>query len=245
MSGSFHIKDESGDRKYFTIVPNYVLNHSTANAQALYLQLKRLAGENGVAYPGSRFLMSQLRVSYPTLRKEFRYLLEKGWIEFLGEKDVTTDGGPQKVKAYRIKDLWKLNIDHYERGEKIDTPCAQNRQRGVKIATEGVKKEQRKKNSRKEEPIAAAPLEEFSLSGEIQKLEQSPRRDLNIIGYYFRKRSSAFDNAQQFSVALKRHLRAAKDLVPFPDEQITAAAKIASGKYPEWTIETLVKLLTK
>ena len=40
-----NIKDESGDRDCFTIIPNYIANHSTANDQALYFQMKRFAGD--------------------------------------------------------------------------------------------------------------------------------------------------------------------------------------------------------
>jgi hypothetical protein len=44
------ILDNSGDKRYFTIVPNYILNHSTAIDQALYLQMKRLAGDEGLCF---------------------------------------------------------------------------------------------------------------------------------------------------------------------------------------------------
>jgi hypothetical protein len=130
MEEKFRLKDESGDKKYFTIVPNYILNHSTATAQALYLQLKKLAGENGVAYPGRRYLAEKLKISYPTLKKEIKYLLDKKWIEYVGKIDIETDGGRQKVKSYRIVDLWGINSRFYQRGEKIEPPF---NQRGEKI----------------------------------------------------------------------------------------------------------------
>ena len=113
MEEKIKIEDGSNDRKYFTMIPNYVLNHSTATAQALYLQLKRLAGEGGVAYPGRRFLQKQLGISYPTLTKEFKYLLEKKWIDFVGTQLIKTDGGLQNVNGYRIIDLWRINVEHY------------------------------------------------------------------------------------------------------------------------------------
>lgn len=133
---NIQIQDESGDHKYFTLVPNYILNHSTAVAQALYLQLKRLAGENGTAYPGRRYLMEKMGVSYNTLKKEFKYLLDKGWIKFNGYRNIKTEGGNQKVKSYKIVDLWDLNNKHYQeqRGVKIEPPC----ERGVKIEPQGV-----------------------------------------------------------------------------------------------------------
>ena len=138
------IHNDSGDKKYFTIIPNYILNHSTANAQALYLQLKRLAGEGGRAFPSSRYLREKLRISQPTLRKEMKYLLEKGWIEYTGTIETVTSGGKQKIKSYKIVDLWQKNVEHYQqRGEKIDTPKPP---RGEKIDTQGVKKSTPNKN---------------------------------------------------------------------------------------------------
>lgn len=155
MDEQIHLKDESNDRSYFTIIPNYILNHSTAVAQALYLQLKRLAGERGEAYPGNQYLMEKLGVSKPTLRKEYKYLLDKGWIKYNGLKEVKTDGGLQKVKSYRIVDLWQLNNEHYkqsQRGEKIDHTL----QRGEKIDPQGGKT-RGEKIDHKEDPLKQDP----------------------------------------------------------------------------------------
>ena len=44
------IQDESGDTNYFTIIPNYIANHSTANDEALYFQMKKHAGEKGECF---------------------------------------------------------------------------------------------------------------------------------------------------------------------------------------------------
>lgn len=113
MDEIYKFEDESGDKKYFTIIPNYILNHSTPIAQALYLQLKRLAGENGLAYPSRTYLLKHLHIHVNTLKKEISYLLEKGWIEYIGFVDCETLGGIQKMKAYKIKDIWKLNNLEY------------------------------------------------------------------------------------------------------------------------------------
>jgi hypothetical protein len=45
MGNKVKINDESGDHKYFSLLPHYILNHSTAVDQALYMQMKRYAGE--------------------------------------------------------------------------------------------------------------------------------------------------------------------------------------------------------
>ena len=156
MEEQLSVQDGSNDRKYFTIIPNYVLDHSTANTQALYLQLKRLAGENGLAYPASRYLRGKLGISYNTLKKELGNLIKKGWIVEVGKKEIKTDGGRQKVKSYKIVDIWYINNGYFQRSIKQGTPT----KRGVKKVVQGVSngivkigtKEERREEDYLEEP---------------------------------------------------------------------------------------------
>ncbi len=91
----------------------------------------------------------------------------------------------------------------------------------------------------------AAPAAPFSLNTQIEKMEANSRRDLNIIAFYFRERKSKFNDMAQLQVGIRRHLRAAKQLIPFTDDQISKAARKAATDYPEWTLETVTKILTK
>ncbi len=93
--------------------------------------------------------------------------------------------------------------------------------------------------------VAAEAATPISLKEEIQKLYDSPRRDLNLIGWYFEKRKPDIRTKSQLQSALRRHLRAAKELSPFTDDQLGAAFRYVSAEYPEWTLETLTKKLTK
>lgn len=116
MKEKIIIEDESNDRKYFTMLPNYILNHSTAVDQALYMQMKKVAGENGKCFLSERKLMDKLGVGEKALKKSIAYLIGRGWIKESGFVIAQTKGGPQKVKAYTIIDIWKLNVEHYEQG---------------------------------------------------------------------------------------------------------------------------------
>jgi len=113
-----YFEDKSGDKKYFTMLPNIVLNHSTANDQALYCQLKKHAGENGVCFVSERNLMLKLGIGDKALKASFAYLLKRNWIKFEGLKDVMTSGGPQKVKSYSVVDIWSENVSNYEGASK-------------------------------------------------------------------------------------------------------------------------------
>lgn len=119
------VEDNSGDKDFFTIIPNYILNHSTATDQALYSQLKRLAGDGkkDYCYPSFRYLKKQLKIGDEKIKKSLRYLTEHKWIDNLGKKRVMTRGGMQWVNAYKINNIWKLNADHYKGVLTVDPLC--------------------------------------------------------------------------------------------------------------------------
>ncbi len=110
-------KDKSGDKKYFTILPNYVLNHSSAIDQALYLQMKRIAGDDdGECSASMRYFRKQLGVGEKAINKSIKYLIDNEWITFIGQKGAKTKGGKQGVNTYVVNDLWQKNIEFYSKG---------------------------------------------------------------------------------------------------------------------------------
>jgi len=79
MEDTFDIQDGSNDKAYFTMVPNIVLNHSSAVDQALYMQMKRLAGEKnggGLCTASHRTLMGKLQIGPKALKTSIAYLIE-------------------------------------------------------------------------------------------------------------------------------------------------------------------------
>lgn len=100
-------------------------------------------------------------------------------------------------------------------------------------------------SSIEESSIPPRKAEDWSFNSEIKKLEDSNRRDLNIIALYLDIRKPDIKTKEQFQVALKRHLRPAKVLSPFTDDQILVGVEKAKKQTPEWTIETITKMLTK
>jgi len=116
------IKDESNDKKYFTIIPNYVLNHSTHWDREVYIQMKKIAGENGTCYISKTKLTKQTGISKRKLDKSIDYLINNKWITFIGKKQIETKGGVQFVNEYKVNDIWKLNIDYYEGGARKTLP---------------------------------------------------------------------------------------------------------------------------
>jgi hypothetical protein len=127
-----NIKDESGDRKYFTQIPNYIANHSTANDQALYFQMKRYAGEDGQCFATQETLRKKLGIGKQAFNKSLDYLLKKQWIKFVG----FTSGKTRPIKTYSIVDIWKLNVMEYE---EISPKTAVSFEKEISPKTDGDK----------------------------------------------------------------------------------------------------------
>lgn len=114
---TFDVADESGDRKYFTIVPNYILNHSTLYDREVYIQMKRIAGEGGRCWASRTTLAKRCGMSVRKLDASLKYLLEHDWIRKVGTRKVAgQEGGLQMVYEYQVVDIWKKNVSFYEQG---------------------------------------------------------------------------------------------------------------------------------
>ena len=155
-----HIEDESNDRNYFTIIPNYILNHSTANDQALYLQMKRYAGEKGECFASEMKLRKQLGIGRLGLKKSIQYLLDHRWIAHKGFKQIMTRGGMQDINVYVVNDIWKFNNEHYKGVSEttyLTKGVVETNEGGVQNDTKGVLQTTSKKNPIKKEPMKEEP----------------------------------------------------------------------------------------
>jgi hypothetical protein len=96
------------------------------------------------------------------------------------------------------------------------------------------------------EAVQQEVLTDFNLKEEIKKLEESPRRDMQIIGYYLSEKGADLRNKEQLGIAIKRHIKPAGLLSVFDDDQIVKGFRQAKEFMPDsWTIESCLKLLTK
>lgn len=109
MPAKPQIVDETNDRKYFALIPNYITNHSTLLEQGLYLTLKRIAGETGICFASQGTLAKRGGVSPDTVGRLLKKLQNRGWIV----SDGFQPGKTRPTKRWRIVDLWQLNMDYY------------------------------------------------------------------------------------------------------------------------------------
>jgi len=113
----YNIIDESGDRKYYTQIPNMVINHSTSNEQSLYLIMKRIAGEHGSCYASLNSLSQKMGVHKTTVANTIKKLLKREWIREI--EPIKVIGG--KVRQFIMIDLWSQNIKEYKSGAGMTT----------------------------------------------------------------------------------------------------------------------------
>jgi hypothetical protein len=152
MENHNHYQNRSDDKRYFTIVPNFILNHSTAIDQALYLQMKRIAGEDEkICYASEKYFMDKLGVGRKAIKKSLQYLIDHKWIEFAGVRMVEyKNGGKQRVKTYIVKDIWKMNMDYFSKGVSERAPLEegvfQSKLGGAQKCNQGVSERATKNN---------------------------------------------------------------------------------------------------
>ena len=113
-----------------------------------------------------------------------------------------------------------------------------------------------KKGKKEKESILAADAakEVFVLKKEIQKLEDNPRRDLNIIAFYadaiYDRIEPLITNPEQMQLFIRENLRTAKELkdAKYTDEQLIKSLQAVKSKYGrkiDWKLTTIKKELVQ
>lgn len=175
MKMDIKISDESGDKKYFTIIPNYILNHSTLWDREVYIQMKRIAGENGTCWTSLQTLASQCGIGLTRLKKSIKYLSTHNWIQKIGIRKVETEGGSQAVNEYKVVDLWSLNAKFYQdKGGSSDEGALSG---GLPLSQRGVAKGG-SPGVYKEEPIKEEPFNIYKRNWEKLVTEYIPIKDV-------------------------------------------------------------------
>lgn len=101
------VKDLSSLHRYRTELPNLILEMDiSVYAMRLYLQLKKIAGDNGVCYYTARDLAQMCRMSAGTVSKAKQELLDKELIRI--------DTGDKWARDnITIVDMWPANFAYY------------------------------------------------------------------------------------------------------------------------------------
>jgi len=181
----FNITDESQDRKYFSIVPNYIINHSTLEERGFYLTLKRIAGEDGTVFYSSRQLGKQCGISKDTVYRLLESLTQRGWIKKAGTIPAKT----KPRMTYAIVDIWDKNNEFYL-SKKIVSNEGQSQSNEEIVANQGQTSSQTKDT--KEEPGKEKPSKEIKkekglipLKGRYSSIDSIGPEEFQAVAEYY------------------------------------------------------------
>ena len=209
------------------------------HATGVYMVLCRHASKEQECFPSKKLVSEKLAISERTVYTALRKLKEFNIIEIKQQGRKADGSYINTIYILQDKSTWTPQATGAV-GKRRHSPQATD---DISRRQEVPNKEtNREGNTYKDTEQSSA---EFSLKEEIKKLENNARRDMNIIALYLEEKKPDLRNKEQFQVALKRHLRPAKQLIPFTDNQILSGVRKARNQTPEWTIETIIKMLIK
>jgi predicted transcriptional regulator len=184
-------QNKSNDWKYFTIIPNWILDNLPIYDAMLYIHIKRIAGENGQCWASMRYLAQKMKVSLGQIYKSLQNLTELGLIKFVGTKKVKRR--PRNV--YQIVDIWKLNVDYYNDIHKTNEKAKKTLKINQKLSTTPMKqfvhtvnKFKRFVHTVNKSPISVHPVNKFNRKNprkrtknqSVKKKNASPKKNHNI-----------------------------------------------------------------
>ena len=221
----------------YVVIPISILENKklSANAKLLYGEILALAKKSGKCFATNSHLAEKLGLSERSVGQILNELEKFNLIK-------------REIKR-SVKGTYRnILISFFSQGgeEKLTWGGYANERGGGTLTNVPKREIDNKKLIKEENPETSFQVLPFEIKEEIQKLKNSPQRHIQLIGEFLEEKKVRLENKNQLNRAIKRHLRAARDLADFSDKQIALASEQAEKEYPKlWTLETLVKLITK
>jgi len=194
------------------------------------------------AYPNIDTLAKMVALSRPTVIECLKLL------DYLKVITKITESG--KVTHYVLNDqkLWRTDWEPVKQElEKGDEPVKSFNTGSKAILLERLNYLTRT-NTNLTNNVSKDTLQ-WSLEKELEKLDKSGKRYLEIIGYFIERKKLDIPNGKALAATIARYARAAKSLEGFTSSQIKKAMddleKRSDKDDFKWTLETVLKQLTK
>ncbi len=81
----------------------------------------------------------------------------------------------------------------------------------------------------------------FSMEEKLKSMWASTDKRMKIIALYWQHKGWKFQNELQYGKALRRELRASKDLMGYTSEQIRETMDFCDKEFEMWTLESVSK----
>ncbi len=110
------IEDFSSDKKYFTIIPNFIFDFPMdVYCFRVYCHIKRVAGDTGICWQSTRTIARKCQISPSTVTRSIRKLAKAGFINL---QVVPGKHGEFPHNEITIRDIWANNHFFFELGDK-------------------------------------------------------------------------------------------------------------------------------
>lgn len=208
-------------KAYYAVIPANVRYDKAiiSGAKLLYGELTALCNEKGFCWATNKYFADLYEIDPRTIRRWVQSLAYAGYIQV----DIVNE---IERKIYIL-----------EGGQK--------RPRGrTKKSMGGGQKSPHNNTSNNTKKIAEASSA-WVWKDWIQTLHDSSRRELQVIALFFEEKKLTFDTKAKSESALRRHLRSAVEVSKFDDDEILGAIDRLKKDFPNYTIETIHKQLTK
>lgn len=201
----------------------------------VYLSLCRHANnETQTCFPSMKLIAEENAISTRTVIRATQDLEKWGIITI--QKDKKKDGTQaNNIYTLTAKSEWKNKpSDSQSHGQPSD-----------KNDDSRVTPEPYNKTNTNNTKISETSSQVYEWEKYLQGMLDNKRKDLNIIGFYFKEKRLSFDTKAKADTAVRRHLRAAKSIMAFDKPEIGNIIRKLAYDFPRFTIETVYKELTK
>ena len=191
-------------------------------------------------------------ISRQTINKTLKNLMAKGLIV-----KICLPGGNIGYSFIKDHENWVVKTHLLVKGKWVTSQDVFTKT-SKDVLTHKRKKENTKENSETssqadipspaEIPSPAdipSPAEVFNWNSYLEGMIKSERKDLNIIGFFLKTKGVSFDTKAKAEVAIRRHLKPAKELIPFDKKEIGEKIRKLNYDFPKFTLETVIKELIK
>ncbi len=155
------LTQQQNKKKYFAIIPYYIVDHLSATEQAVYLQIKRRTGEDkgGLCYASDKLMKDKLKIGSKALKKARDFLITSELIIYRGKKLTMTNGGPQNVNVYSINnDIWGKNNSFYS-AKGVSKRVPLESKRGIQMEEKGASFGQQRRTLKEETIVSSEERE--------------------------------------------------------------------------------------
>ena len=149
----------------------------------------------------------------------------------------------QKFNNYRL--ITVINYNIYQPSEQLNEQQV-NSKRTASEQQVNTTKECKNEKNEKNVILSPAGDGEFNSSIYIKEMLKNKRKDIYIIGEYFKIRDNSFPSLKAIQQEIRRWLKIANELAEYKPEQIEKSFLFVSEKFPkEWNLSTVAKYINQ